>query len=65
MKVKNFPGRKNDRRISALSRLDTATDVTSFTAGKESATLNRLIVPIGTAKRFTKKDRTASNKEKK
>jgi hypothetical protein len=65
MKAKNFPGRKNDRRISALSRLDTAKDVTSFAAGKESATLNRLIVPVGTAKTFTKKDRSAKGKDKK
>ena len=65
MKAKNFPGRKNDRRIAALSRLDTASDVTSFAAGKESVALKKMIVPIGSAKTFTKKDRSAKGKDKK
>ena len=62
MKVKNFPGRINDRRKSALDRL-TERD-TPVSGLPEFINLNRSIV-TGTGIRFTKKTRTDKSKEKK
>jgi hypothetical protein len=67
MKVKNFPGRKNTRRIAALDRLpaDRPHSIAAFSTDKERAALTRVIVPEGTARRITKKSRIDRAKEKK
>ena len=55
MKTKNFPGRKQERRISALDRL--INSIKNYSSKKdEIETLNNRIATGG--KKFTKKDRT-------
>jgi hypothetical protein len=60
MKVKNFPGNKNKRRISAASRLATVEDHSI-----EKVSLVNSIMPQEVAERIrTKKNRADRNKEK-
>jgi hypothetical protein len=65
MKVKNFPGRKNTRRIAALDRINASNTVVTAAQARETAVLTRVIVPEGTARRITKKSRIDRAKEKK
>jgi hypothetical protein len=65
MKQKNFPGRINDRRISALERLTESDTVLKPVSGLHAfIALNRTIV-TGNTKRFTKKNRADRAKDKK
>lgn len=63
MKIKNFPGRKNKRRISALARLQSK-DISLNE--KEKEVLIKKIIPQSSAEAIrTKKTRASKEKGKK